>query len=59
MSEFLSMGGYAQFVWPCYGLTALVFWLNWYLPYRQHRQLMRQLQRRYRAKTGKEYDTGS
>ena len=53
MSEFLSMGGYAQFVWPCYGLTALVFWLNWYLPYRQHRQLMRQLQRRYRAKTGK------
>lgn len=24
MSEFLSMGGYAAFVWPSYGLTALV-----------------------------------
>ncbi len=24
MSEFLAMGGYAAFVWPAYGLTALV-----------------------------------
>ena len=24
MSEFLDMGGYAAFVWPAYGLTALV-----------------------------------
>jgi len=24
MSEFLDMGGYAAFVWPSYGLTAVV-----------------------------------
>jgi len=24
MSEFLAMGGYAAFVWPAYGLAALV-----------------------------------
>ncbi len=24
VSEYLAMGGYARFVWPAYGLTALV-----------------------------------
>jgi heme exporter protein D len=24
MTEFLAMGGYAQFVWPAYGLAVLV-----------------------------------
>lgn len=24
MAEFLAMGGYASFVWPAYGVTALV-----------------------------------
>ncbi len=48
MSEFLNMGGYATYVWPSYGLAALVLWLNWYLPSRQHQQLLRQLQRRRR-----------
>lgn len=24
MSEFFDMGGYAAFVWPAYGLTALI-----------------------------------
>jgi len=46
VSEFLSMGGYAIYVWPSYGLAALVLWLNWYLPKRQHQQLLRQLLRR-------------
>lgn len=28
MSEFLNMGGFAWFVWPCYGLTAVsMIWL--------------------------------
>jgi heme exporter protein D len=28
MAEFLAMGGYAAFVWPAYGITALVLiWL--------------------------------
>jgi heme exporter protein D len=33
MSDFLAMGGYAAFVWPSYGLTALVLgglaWASW------------------------------
>jgi heme exporter protein D len=27
MSEFFAMGGYGAFVWPCFGLAALV--LGW------------------------------
>jgi len=46
MSEFLNMGGYAAYVWPSYGLAAILLWLNWYLPKRQHQQLLRQLRRR-------------
>ena len=28
MSHFLAMGGYARFVWPCYGATLLLVILN-------------------------------
>jgi len=27
-AEFIAMGGYAKFVWPCYGLTLVVLILN-------------------------------
>jgi heme exporter protein D len=46
MAEFFNMGGYAQFVWPSYGLAALVLWLNWYIPRRQHEAELRRLERR-------------
>jgi len=46
MSEFLNMGGYAIYVWPSYGIAAVLLWLNWYLPKRQHQHLLRQLRRR-------------
>ena len=46
MSEFFQMGGYAAFVWPSYALTAMVLWLNWYLPRKQHEKELRQLKRR-------------
>jgi heme exporter protein D len=46
VAEFFNMGGYAQFVWPSYGLAALVLWLNWYIPRKQHEKIMRQLKRR-------------
>ncbi|MCP4765950.1 MAG: heme exporter protein CcmD [Gammaproteobacteria bacterium] len=49
MLEFLKMGGYAAFVWPSYGLAALVLWLNWYLPCKQHEKELRQLRRRKKA----------
>jgi heme exporter protein CcmD len=30
IGEFLAMGGYAHYVWPAYGLTALVLaWNGW------------------------------
>ncbi len=51
MSEFLNMGGYAVYVWPSYGLAAIVLWLNWYLPGRQHNLLLRQLKRRNQDKS--------
>jgi heme exporter protein D len=46
MVEFLNMGGYAAFVWPSYGIAALVLWLNWYLPRKQHQKMLRQISRR-------------
>jgi heme exporter protein D len=49
MAEFFQMGGYASFVWPSYGLTAVVLWLNWYLPRNQHQKQLRQLKRRNRV----------
>jgi len=30
LQTFFEMGGYAQFVWPAYGLTALVLVWNWW-----------------------------
>jgi heme exporter protein D len=30
LQKFLQMGGYAAFVWPAYGLTALVLIWNWW-----------------------------
>jgi heme exporter protein CcmD len=30
LQSFLEMGGYAKFVWPAYGLTALVLVWNWW-----------------------------
>jgi heme exporter protein CcmD len=28
LAQFIDMGGYAKFVWPCYGLTLVVLILN-------------------------------
>jgi len=30
LQNFLEMGGYAEYVWPAYGLTALVLLWNWW-----------------------------
>ncbi len=49
MAEFFNMGGYAAFVWPSYGLAAVVLWLNCNLPRRQHDRELRQLRRRNKA----------
>lgn len=49
MAEFFQMGGYALFVWPSYALVAVVLWLNWYLPRKQHDRELRLLKRRLKA----------
>jgi heme exporter protein CcmD len=42
MSDFLSMGGYARFVWPCFGFAAIVVvWNVW-----DARRLLRAAKRR-------------
>jgi len=30
LTHFLAMGGYARFLWPCYGITFAVVFLNIY-----------------------------
>lgn len=46
--EFLDMGGYARYVWPSYGLTALVLIANLLVPIRQRKQLLADIARRVR-----------
>lgn len=44
--EFLVMGGYAAYVWPAYGIAALILILNAVMPGRHLRRLLRELRRR-------------
>jgi len=40
LKDFFHMGGYAEFVWPAYGLTALVLIWNWWSArYRESQEL--------------------
>jgi heme exporter protein D len=39
--KFFHMGGYAVFVWPSYGLSAVVLALNVILPLRERKRLLR------------------
>ncbi len=44
--EFWSMGGYAAYVWPAYGLAAIVVAWNVLVPLRRLTQLKRELRER-------------
>ncbi|MDE2461677.1 MAG: heme exporter protein CcmD [Gammaproteobacteria bacterium] len=44
--EFLTMGGYAAYVWPAYGVALVVMVLNAVLPARRQRALLKELARR-------------
>lgn len=46
MSEFLSMGGYARFVWPSYALAFLAVFVNIVLARRAHAAARAEAQRR-------------
>ncbi|MEM6638859.1 MAG: heme exporter protein CcmD [Pseudomonadota bacterium] len=41
MQDFLHMGGYALYVWPSYGLTALVMLLTWWAARRRRASALR------------------
>ncbi|MGH8377535.1 MAG: heme exporter protein CcmD [Gammaproteobacteria bacterium] len=44
--EFLTMGGYAEYVWPAYGIVLIVLLVNAIWPGHQQRALLKQLCRR-------------
>ena len=48
LQEFLTMGGYAVYVWPAYGLAALVMAVNAVVPARRLRAKLAELHRRSR-----------
>ena len=50
--EFLTMGGYAAYVWPSYGIAAAVVAANAILPGRRLKQLHAEIRRR-RNETGR------
>ena len=48
--EFLTMGGYAAYVWPAYGVALVVLVCNAVLPVRRLRNLRAELRRRHMGK---------
>lgn len=44
--EFLTMGGYAAYVWPSYAIVLVVMVINAVLPGRRQHALLKQLRRR-------------
>lgn len=44
--EFLTMGGYARYVWPAYAIAAVILIVNAWLPGRQLRRLLAKLRDR-------------
>ena len=49
MEQFLRMGGYAEFVWPCYALTLAVLGWNVWSARRQHSEALARALRRAAA----------
>ena len=45
MTEFLSMGGYAPYVWTAYGITLVVIVLNVWSARRRHLQALSRVRR--------------
>jgi heme exporter protein D len=46
LQTFLEMGGYAEYVWPAYGLTALVLLWNWWAARRSETEAQTAARRR-------------
>lgn len=46
MSEFFYMGGYAAYVWFCYGLTAVLLTVTWLLPVFKSKAILKKIARK-------------
>jgi heme exporter protein D len=46
LAAFFKMGGYAAYVWPAYGLTALVLIWNWWAALRSETEAQAAARRR-------------
>jgi len=46
LQSFLSMGGYAVYVWPAYGVFFIVLLIDWLAPQFRRRRLLRELRAR-------------
>ncbi len=57
MSEFLAMGGYAKYVWPSFGITAIVLMLNLLAARSQLRQTRERLHLRLVRQSGRKVST--
>ena len=51
LAEFFHMGGYAQFVWPVYGIALVVLVANVVAPYRRERRILRDIARKHRRES--------
>lgn len=47
--EFLTMGGYAAYVWPAYGIAAVIIVVNCIAPLRRLRRVKADIRRQKRA----------
>jgi heme exporter protein D len=43
--EFITMGGYAAYVWSSYGIALIVMFVNAVWPGRQQRRLLKEIRR--------------
>ncbi len=58
MREFLEMGGYAQYVWPAYGLGFIVLAWNVWSARAMHRDALERARRRAATGPGEESGHG-
>jgi heme exporter protein D len=57
MSDFLAMGGYAKYVWPSFGITAIVLILNLLAARRQLQLTRERLRLRLVRQSGRRVNT--
>lgn len=48
MQEFFHMGGYAFYVWTSYGLALIILLMNWIIPIKREKHILRNLARKLR-----------